>query len=136
VGESGEADATFDASVDAYGRLKVNPGVHAEISKPYCWLATVFNQKKGIFSDETPAGLKLRQAVLAAVDQEPIALGAVGRPGFYRLDGSISFREEGRWWIDVPSASFNPRGQGPCPAPDPGGRLQGPADPLPHDPGI
>ena len=107
--ESGEADATFDASVDAYGRLKANPGIRTEISKPYYWLATVFNQKKGIFSDDTPAGQKLRQAVLAAVDQEPIALAAVGRPEFYRLDGSISFREEGRWWIDVPSASFDPR---------------------------
>jgi peptide/nickel transport system substrate-binding protein len=107
--ESGEADATFDASVDAYGRLKANPGVRTEISKPYYWLATVFNQKKGIFSDETPAGQKLRQAVLAAVDQEPIAQAAVGRPEFYRLDGSISFREEGRWWMDVPPASFNPR---------------------------
>jgi len=107
--ESGEAEATFDASADAYGRLKGNPAVRTEISKPYYWLATVFNQKKGVFSDETLAGKKMRQAVLAALDQEPIALAAVGRPEFYRLDGSISFREEGRWWIDVPPASYNQR---------------------------
>jgi peptide/nickel transport system substrate-binding protein len=105
--ESGEADFTFDATADAYGRLKDNPNVRTEISKPYYWLVMVFNKKKGIFADDTPAGKKMRQAVLAAIDQEPVTKAAVGRPEFYRLDGSISFKEEGKWWVDVPASTYN-----------------------------
>src|SRR5262245_65741206 len=67
----------------------------------------VMNKKKGIFSDETPSGKKMRQAVLAAIDQEPVTKAAVGRPEFYRLDGSISFKEEGKWWVDVPASTYN-----------------------------
>jgi peptide/nickel transport system substrate-binding protein len=105
--ESGEADFTFDATADSYGRLKENPNVRAEITKPYYWLVMVFNQKKGLFSDETPVGKKMRQAVLAAIDQEPVAKAAVGRPEFYRLDGSLSFKEDGAWWVEVPAATYN-----------------------------
>jgi len=105
--ESGEAEYTFDAAADAYGRLKDNPSVRTEISKPYYWLVTVFNQKRGLFSDETPNGRKLRQAFAAALDQEPIAKAAVGRPEFYRMDGSISFKEETAWWVEVPASTYN-----------------------------
>jgi peptide/nickel transport system substrate-binding protein len=105
--ESGEADYTFDATADAYGRLKDNPNIRTEISKPYYWLVMVFNKKKGLFSDESPAGKKMRQAILAALDQEPITRAAVGRPEFYGLDGGISFKEEGGWWVDVPASTYN-----------------------------
>src|SRR5262249_56725974 len=94
--ESGRADTPLDATADAYGRLKDNPNVRTEISKPYYWLVMVMNKKKGIFSDDTPSGKKMRQAVLAAIDQEPVTKAAVGRPEVYRLDGSISFQEEGK----------------------------------------
>jgi peptide/nickel transport system substrate-binding protein len=49
----------------------------------------------------------MRQAVLAAIDQEPVAKAAVGRPEFYRVDGSMSFKEDGAWWVDVPASTYN-----------------------------
>ena len=44
-------DMLADMKSDAYGRLKDNPNVRTEITKPYYWLVMVMNKKKGIFSD-------------------------------------------------------------------------------------
>ena len=107
--EAGDVDFIFDTNADAYPRLQNNPKIRTEITRTYFWLMMTLNKKKGLFSDETPAGKKLRQAVLAAIDQEPIARSAVGRSEFYRLDGSIAFKEEKGWWVDVPRTVYDQR---------------------------
>jgi peptide/nickel transport system substrate-binding protein len=103
--ESGEADFTFDATPDAYDRLRNNPDIKVQIAKPYYWLVSILNKKKGLFTNE-----KLRQAFLAALDMEPIMRATVGRPEFYRHDSSLSFREE-QWWTDVGREMYDQKDQ-------------------------
>jgi ABC-type transport system substrate-binding protein len=49
---SGEADFTFDATADAYGRLKDNPKRPHGDQQAVLLVVMVMNKKKGIFSDE------------------------------------------------------------------------------------
>lgn len=100
--ESGEYHFSDWIAPDSYERLAANPRLDVMIVKPNEWITGVFNKKTGPFTNRT-----LRQAVVAALDMEPIMKAAVGRPEFYRLDPSIQFREQSLWWSDAGKEVYN-----------------------------
>ncbi|HEV8674743.1 MAG TPA: ABC transporter substrate-binding protein [Methylomirabilota bacterium] len=99
--ESGEYHFSDWIAPDSYDRLSANPRLDVMVVKPNEWITGVFNKKIGPFTNRT-----LRQAVMSALDMEPIMKAAVGRPEFYRLDSSIQFREQ-VWWTDVGKEAYN-----------------------------
>jgi peptide/nickel transport system substrate-binding protein len=98
--ESGDVDITWGMH-EAYDRLKAHPDLKVQIEKPGRKFGTVLNKQKGLFTN-----VKLRQAALAALDMEPIMQAAVGHPQFYRLDSSLSHKEE-PWWTDAGGELYN-----------------------------
>lgn len=99
--ESGEYHFSDWITPDAYNRLSQNPRLDVMIVKPNEWIVGVFNKKQGPFTNRA-----LRQAVLSALDMEPIMRAAVGNKEFYRLDPSLYFKEQ-VWWSDVGQEIYN-----------------------------
>ena len=100
--ESGEGDAACaGASPEFSDPPKDHPDLKVQIVKPFSAPASVLNKKKGLFTN-----IKLRQAFLAALDMEAILRAAYGHPEFYRLEASLSFKEE-PWWTDVGRELYN-----------------------------
>ena len=100
--ESGEVEFADDLQADAYGKIKENPKLKPLIVRPYAWAMAVFNKKEGLMTNQ-----KLRQAIQAAVDIEPVMKGAVGNPLFYRLDPGLSFQEQKAWHSTVGAPFYN-----------------------------
>src|SRR5262249_15374690 len=98
--ESGEVDFADDLQADAYGRIKENAKLKPLVVRPYGWAIGVFNKKEGLMTNQ-----KLRQAIQAAIDVEPVMKGAVGNPLFARLDSALSFQEQTAWH-STPGAPF------------------------------
>jgi peptide/nickel transport system substrate-binding protein len=86
---------------DSYARVNGVPGVEADIGKPYYWAVAHMNKKEGLFTN-----VKLRQAVLAAIQVDPIAAAAFGVPEFYRIDPGIAAPET-PWFTDEGKELFN-----------------------------
>ena len=85
--ESGDVDFADDLQPDAFDRVKANARLKPIVVRPFSWAIGVFNKKEGLMTNQ-----KLRQAIQAAIDVEPVMKGAVGNPLFYRLDPGLSFR--------------------------------------------
>jgi peptide/nickel transport system substrate-binding protein len=100
--ESGEVDFADDLQGDAYNRIKENPKLRPLVVRPFTWAIGVFNKKEGLMVNQ-----KLRQAIQAAIDVEPVMKGAVGNPIFYRLDPGLSFQEQKAWHSTAGAASYN-----------------------------
>ena len=78
---TGEYDYIQQVKPDQYERLKASAGVETVVVKPYGWATIVLNMKQGLMTDQ-----RLRQAVQAALDVEPMMLAGVGHKDFYRVD--------------------------------------------------
>ena len=91
---TGEYHYGDNLAPDSYDKVKALPNVEADIAKPYYWTVVHFNKKEGLFTN-----VKLRQAVLAAVDIDPIAAAAFGNKEFYRLDPGMAAPETA-WFTD------------------------------------
>jgi len=103
--ETGELDFVDDLNLDAYDRLKANPGVRPIVAKPYFWLTAVLNKKEGLMTNQ-----KLRQAWQAALDIEPIMRNtAGGKAELYRMDPSLAFVEIAEWHTKIPGLPWNER---------------------------
>jgi peptide/nickel transport system substrate-binding protein len=85
---TGEYDYIQQVKPDQYDRLKSSPGVETVVVKPYGWATIAFNLKQGLMTD-----VRLRQAVQAALDVEPMILAGVGHKDFYRIDPGLFFQE-------------------------------------------
>ena len=83
----GEVDFSEQVLVDNYPALKANPQIDTVISKSW-WIIGVMNKKQGLLTN-----LKLRQAIQAAFDMEPILMNVVGNKDFYRLDPNLVYAE-------------------------------------------
>jgi peptide/nickel transport system substrate-binding protein len=95
AGEAGEADFIWWAPRECYDRLKGHPDLKVSRVERGYRLTTVLNKKHGLFTN-----VKLRQAVLAALDMDVSLRAAMGHPDLYRLDASL-FSKESPWWTDV-----------------------------------
>ena len=103
--ETGELDFADDLNLDAFDRIKRNPGARPIVSKPYYWLVAVFNKKEGLMTNQ-----KLRQAWQAAIDIEPIMKTvAGGKSEFYRMDNSLAPVEITAWHTKLSGLPWNER---------------------------
>jgi peptide/nickel transport system substrate-binding protein len=75
------------------------PAIESRIVKPRGWAVAVLNHKAGPMTQK-----KLRQAVQAALDMEPILAGGFGSRDFYRLDPALFFPEQP--WHSTASAKL------------------------------
>ena len=100
---TGEYDYIQQVKPDQYDRLKASPGVEPVVVKPYGWVTIVLNLKQGIMTDK-----RLRQAVQAAVDVEPMMLAGLGHRDFFRLDPGLFFQEL-PWHSRAGAALYNQR---------------------------
>ncbi|MBI2218427.1 MAG: ABC transporter substrate-binding protein [Candidatus Rokubacteria bacterium] len=86
---TGEYTYIQQVKPDQYDRVKSTPGVDPVVAKPYGWAVAVPNTKQGLMTDK-----RLRQAIQAALDIEPMMLAAMGHKDFFRLDPGLFFQEQ------------------------------------------
>jgi len=98
---TGEYTFIQQVKPDQYDRIKSSPGVEPVVVKPYGWVTIVLNTKQGLMTDK-----RVRQAVQAALDVEPMLLAGLGHKDFFRLDPGIFFREQ-VWHSTVASGQYN-----------------------------
>jgi len=99
--ETGEYHHAMFVKQDAYERIKSLPQIESRIVKPRGWAVAVLNHKAGVMTNK-----KVRQALQAALDMEPIAVGGFGFKEFYRLDPGLFFPEQ-PWHSTVSAALYN-----------------------------
>jgi peptide/nickel transport system substrate-binding protein len=100
---TGEYDYIQQVKPDQYERLKATPNVEPVVVKPYGWVTMVLNTRQGLMTDK-----RLRQAVQAALDVEPMMLAGLGHRDFFRLDPGIFFQEQ-VWHSRASAALYNQR---------------------------
>jgi peptide/nickel transport system substrate-binding protein len=85
--QGGELDVAYELHTDAYDSLKADPNIDPFLIKS-SYIIGVFNKKKGPLVNE-----KLRLAVLAALDMEPIMMNVSGSKEFYNLNPSLHYKD-------------------------------------------
>ncbi|MGH2372870.1 MAG: ABC transporter substrate-binding protein [bacterium] len=99
--QSGEFDIADQISTDSYAQLKNDPRVVPEVHPTGTWLVFFFNKQSGLM-----ANVKLRQAVMAALDMGPIMQATIGNPDLYALranlypQGTTWYTEGGKQWYN------------------------------------
>ena len=99
--ETGEYHFADQIKQDQYDRLSKIPSLELSVVKFGFWPTAVLNHKQGLMTNK-----KLRQAMLAALDPEPILAAAIGNKDFYRVDGAI-FQKELPWYSTVGLEAYN-----------------------------
>jgi peptide/nickel transport system substrate-binding protein len=100
--ESGEYHFAQTVKQDQYERLKSNPRIELPIVKPAGWITAAPNHKMGVMTNR-----KIRQAMQAALDMDPIMTAAVGHRAFLRVDGALYFPEQGLFHTQVGVSGYN-----------------------------
>jgi len=100
--ESGSYHYSMSIKQDQYDRLLTMRSVEPRIFIPSEWATAVLNHKQGLMT-----GKKLRQALQAALDMEPIMAAAIGHPLFYRLDPGLWPPELVLWHSTAGGAGYN-----------------------------
>src|SRR5207247_1845864 len=85
---TGEYQYIQQIKPDQYDRIKATQGVEPVVVKPYGWATVVLNTRQGLMTDK-----RLRQAIQATLDVEPMMLAGLGHKDFYRLDPGIVLQE-------------------------------------------
>ena len=98
---TGEYGLIQQVKPDQYDRIKASAGVEPVVVKPYGWVTIVLNTKQGIMTDK-----RIRQAMQAALDVEPMLLAGLGHKDFYRLDPGLFFQEQ-VWHSRASAALYN-----------------------------
>ncbi|NIO05605.1 MAG: twin-arginine translocation signal domain-containing protein [Proteobacteria bacterium] len=101
--ESGDLDLGDWIPPDAYDRLKREGRIEPLIVKPKEYLKAVLNHAG---DGPVSTNRKVRQAMQAAINCEPVMLAAFGNKNFYRLDPGLMFEEQ-VWWTDVGGENYN-----------------------------
>jgi peptide/nickel transport system substrate-binding protein len=99
--ETGEYHHAMFVKQDAWERIKALPQMESRIVKPRGWAVAVLNHKAGLMTNK-----KVRQALQATLDMEPIMAAGFGHKDFIRLDPSIFFPEQ-PWHSTVSAALYN-----------------------------
>jgi peptide/nickel transport system substrate-binding protein len=99
--ESGDFDVALEVNADEYDRFATHLLVDPVVAGPAAYVVFVPNKKSPIMSHP-----KIRQALLAAVDVEPLMKVSFGDPRFYRLDCSILMKETA-WWSQAGCELYN-----------------------------
>jgi peptide/nickel transport system substrate-binding protein len=99
--ETGEYHFADQMKQDQYERLSRMPALELSIIKFGFWPTAVLNHRQGLMTNK-----KLRQAMQATLDSEPILAAAIGNKDFYRVDGSV-FQKELFWHSTVGVEAYN-----------------------------
>jgi peptide/nickel transport system substrate-binding protein len=99
--ESGTYHSAEAIKQDQYERILAMRSVEPQIFRTGTVMA-VLNHKQGLMT-----GKKLRQALQAALDMQPIMAAAVGHPLFYRLDPGLFPPELVLWHSTAGGAAYN-----------------------------
>jgi len=102
--ETGEYHFAQQLKQDQYEHLKSVAAVRPGVVKPSGWVGAVLNFREGPMTNK-----KLRQAMQAALDMEPVMAAAIGNKDFYRLDPALYSPEQGLWHSDAAAAFYNQR---------------------------
>jgi peptide/nickel transport system substrate-binding protein len=100
--ESGEYHFAQTVKADQYDRLKANAKLDLHIVKPSAWITAAPNHKQGVMTNK-----KIRQALQAVLDMEPIMTAALGHKAFFRVDGALYFPEQGVFHTQVGVTGYN-----------------------------
>jgi peptide/nickel transport system substrate-binding protein len=100
--ETGEYHYGQQIKQDQYERMKTMRGVAASVIKPYGWTTAVLNHKQGLMTDR-----RIRQAMQAALDMEPILGAGFGNKAFYRADPGLMFVEQTAWYTKAGGELYN-----------------------------
>jgi peptide/nickel transport system substrate-binding protein len=100
--ESGEYHFAQTLKADQYDRLKTNAKIELPIVKPAGWITAAPNHKAGVMTNR-----KVRQAMQAALDMDPIMLAAVGHKAFFRVDGALYHPEQGVFHSQAGVTGYN-----------------------------
>ncbi len=98
--QSGDFDLIENVSVDLYNQVAANTSLQALLLSPPTFPAVMIDNSEGVTTN-----LKLRQAMLAALDMKSILEATYGDPTFWTLSGSMF--PPGTIWF-VPEADTNP----------------------------
>jgi len=93
--EGGEFDFSDFISGDEYARLKDHPDIQTYPSALRASRVMYFNKRAGVMTD-----VKIRQAVVAALDVEPILQAASGDENFWEANPGIALKSS-MWWSDI-----------------------------------
>jgi peptide/nickel transport system substrate-binding protein len=99
--QTGEYTYIQQVKPDQYDRIRSAAGVEPVVVKPYGWATVVLNTKQGLMTDR-----RIRQAMQAALDVEPMMLAAMGNKDFFRLDPGLYYQEQA-WHSRVGAALYN-----------------------------
>ena len=102
--ESGDYHFAQSVKPDQYERLRANPRVDVHVIKPTGWITAAPNHKQGLMTNR-----KLRQALQAALDMQPIMTAAIGNAAFFRVDGALYFPEQGIFHTQIGVTGYNLR---------------------------
>jgi peptide/nickel transport system substrate-binding protein len=98
---TGAVDVATTLPFDFYPAIKSSPNAVPVLIKDNQSLTMVFNTKKG-----PTANVKLRQAIYAALDMDPIMMAADGSPDFYVLDPSWAPDRNSIWHTTAGAEKF------------------------------
>jgi peptide/nickel transport system substrate-binding protein len=101
--ETGTYHWAEEVTRDEYSRLKESRDLEPIVIKPLRYQILVFNKKRGPLAD-----VRLRQAVLSALDNKEIMAAAFGPQDFWRLDPSLA-PVETAWHSSAGSDRYNTR---------------------------
>ena len=102
--ESGDYHFAQTVKPDQYERLKTNPKIDLPLVKPAAWITAAPNHKAGVMTNR-----KIRQALQAVLDMEPIMTAAIGHKAFFRVDGALYFPEHGLFHTQTGVTGYNLR---------------------------
>ncbi len=99
-----EFDFAEGLSFDNYQDLVNNPDIEVQVALPYYWYGAHMNKSQ----ESIMSNLKLRHALLAAINVEPVARAGFSSPEFYRLYSSMSAPET-PWHTEGGAEYYNQR---------------------------
>jgi peptide/nickel transport system substrate-binding protein len=105
--ETGEYHFAQQIQQDQYDRIRKMAGVDSRIVRPSAWSTAVLNHKQGLMTDR-----RIRQALQAALDMEPIMAAGFGHKDFYRLDPGLMYVEQPQWHSTVSGELYNQKNRG------------------------
>ncbi len=100
--ETGEYHFANTINQDKYDALKNRADVAPAVVKPYGWITAVPNHKQGVMANR-----KVRQAMQAVLDDEPIMTAGIGNKDFYRLSGALFFPEQTAFYSTTGVTGYN-----------------------------
>jgi peptide/nickel transport system substrate-binding protein len=99
--EAGTYDYATEISADLFDQLDSDSGLQTLVVNPASYPYYIFNTKEGIM-----ANVKMRQAILAALDMEPIMRAAFGPEALWDISGSI-YPPSTIWYSDAGTEFYN-----------------------------